>query len=1353
MKTEVAWTDIIPVKDPAVKNAVSCIAFSPDGSQVIAAVANRVFVYDTQSGEFITALRGHSDRVYCVAYSPDGKKFASGGADKRVILWAPDGKGLIRYVHNDSVQALAFSPVTNLLVSCTELELGFCVPDKNQVNKTKISSRALCASWTHDGRLLAVGHFNGTISFREAPLGREVCKIERTQPVWCLSFCPVPQENDQYLLAVGCWDQTLSFYNGQGKPVGKERKIGYDPCALSWQHDGKYFIAGGSNKKVTMYNKDGTSLKVVSEQDQWIWTCAARPNSRDFAVGTEGGVISLISAQLQVVHALAQNRYARRETLTDVIVQNLLTDQRVYIHTRDVVKKVALYRNFLAIQLSDRVLIYKSETDEPTDMHYKMFDRALKPLECSLLVITSQHLVLCHERQLQLYTFKGDLLREWYLGSYIRYIRVLGGPSGKEALVVGLKNGAVLKVFIAEPAPLQLVKHDACVRCLDVSADRKKLALVDERSRLFVYDIQTQKVLYEAENVYSLSWNSEHAAMLCYSGAGVLSIRCADFPPHRQALSGHVVGFVGRKVFCLQQSNIVTRDVPLTQTLEQYISAGDFANAYSVACLGVPVADWRALACKALLALELRVASSAFARVKDFRFVDLIDRIEATRRVQPPVEPGQTLQQARAKQNGLLVAEALAYLGRYALAAQAYLALNEGRRAMQLFLDLRDWTQARAVVERLVQQSGSGGTSSETIELLREQAKWLVESGDLTGAAELEWTAQSYSTAFELWAQAGAWATMAQRARSLPPRIDDAALQKAALLLEKAGEYALALEIYTKLDDRKSSVNVLVQLRRWDEARSLVELYPETRAGFFGAYAEWLALQGRFEEAYTAFRRAGKTDYARQLLLHLAYAAVVSKRYKDAGHFYWLLAAEKLKQLAALAPSNRPPVLLHQIASIKPTDQEDRVMGTFDSLGVDKDDGHGKSSEATTEHDYLELRNLSPQDKAAMINTLRKEYTMLLLKSRIYSAYQSIHESLTTGVTSADSITLFQRAGFIAIVMRALDRAGEGDIASVLAGAGATGPLGYGAATCGGLSEDLSEMLTSASTMLSMANDTAAFGVPRSVHTPAGVSYAHCLLTIARTGAEQGAYRVARQALTRLSTLVVPQEFRSEVQFGSLFLRGKPFTDKETLSLTCYRCQSTGSMSNLTSDVCRVCLHPFIRSAVSQEPLPLVEFYLEPGISHEEAQRLIIQDPSSLCAQKEEKKAEKSLGSNIQSLVLDPSLKAMGASTTSVASGGVDVSEYDTFMQQLMSPSDSSKLPPIVVGRNGLIAMPRREVFVVDLGTSCMEPRYFRATFPDANIHQCFNCQELFLLEEFEEFALRAKCCPVCRVEVSLDSF
>ena len=60
--------------------------------------------------------------------------------------------------------------------------------------------------------------------------------------------------------------------------------------------------------------------------------------------------------------------------------------------------------------------------------------------------------------------------REWMLESQIRYIKVVGGPPSREGMLVGLRNGQVFKIFIDNPFPILLLKQQASVRCLDLSA-------------------------------------------------------------------------------------------------------------------------------------------------------------------------------------------------------------------------------------------------------------------------------------------------------------------------------------------------------------------------------------------------------------------------------------------------------------------------------------------------------------------------------------------------------------------------------------------------------------------------------------------------------------------------------------------------------------------------------------------------------------------------------------------------------------------------------------------------------------------------------------------------------------------
>uniref|UniRef100_A0ABI7X6N3 Intraflagellar transport protein 122 homolog n=1 Tax=Felis catus TaxID=9685 RepID=A0ABI7X6N3_FELCA len=568
MRAVLTWRD-------KAEHCIYDLAFKPDGTQLILAAGNRLLVYDTSDGTLLQPLKGHKDTVYCVAYAKDGKRFASGSADKSVIIWTSKLEGILKYTHNDSIQCVSYNPVTHQLASCSSSDFGLWSPEQKSVSKHKSSSKITCCSWTNDGQYLALGMFNGIISIRNKN-GEEKVKIERPggslSPIWSICWNPSREEHND-ILAVADWGQKLSFYQLSGKQIGKDRSLNFDPCCLSYFTKGEYILLGGSDKQVSLFTKDGVRLGTVGEQNSWVWTCKVKPDSNYVVVGCQDGTISFYQLIFSTVHGLYKDRYAYRDSMTDVIVQHLITEQKVRIKCKELVKKIAIYKNRLAIQLPEKILIYELYSDDSSDMHYRVKERIVKKFECNLLVVCADHIILCQEKRLQCLSFSGVKEREWQMESLIRYIKVIGGPPGREGLLVGLKNGQ-------EP------------------------------------------------NANSVAWNTQCEDMLCFSGGGYLNIKASTFPVHQQKLQGFVVGYHGSKIFCLHVFSMSAVEVPQSAPMYQYLDRKMFKEAYQIACLGVTDTDWRELAMEALEGLEFETAKKAFTRVQDLRYLELINSIE-----------------------------------------------------------------------------------------------------------------------------------------------------------------------------------------------------------------------------------------------------------------------------------------------------------------------------------------------------------------------------------------------------------------------------------------------------------------------------------------------------------------------------------------------------------------------------------------------------------------------------------------------------------------------------------------------------------------------------------------------------
>ncbi|XP_042736782.1 intraflagellar transport protein 122 homolog isoform X2 [Lagopus leucura] len=1175
MRAALTWRD-------RAEHCIYDLAFKPDGTQLIVAAGSRLLVYDTSDGTLIQPLKGHKDTVYCVAYAKDGKRFASGSADKSVIIWTSKLEGILKYTHNDSIQCVSYNPLTHQLASCSSSDFGLWSPEQKSVSKHKASSKITCCSWTNDGQYLALGMSNGVISIRNKN-GDEKVKIERagaaSSPIWSICWNPSRDERND-TLAVADWGQRLSFYQLSGKQIGKDRMLNFDPCCVSYFTKGEYILLGGSDKQVSLFTKDGVRLGTIGEQSSWVWTCKAKPDSNYVAVGCQDGTISFYQLIFSTVHGLYKDRYAYRDSMTDVIVQHLITEQKVRIKGRELVKKIAIYKNRLAIQMPEKILIYELYSDDSSDMYYRVKEKIVKKFECNLLVVCSDHIILCQEKRLQCLSFSGVKEREWLMESLIRYIKVIGGPPGREGLLVGLKNGQILKIFVDNVFAIVLLKQSTAVRCLDMSASRNKLAVVDENDTCLVYDIHTKELLFQEPNANSVAWNTQCEDMLCFSGGGYLNIKAGNFPVHQQKLQGFVVGYNGSKIFCLHVFSMSAVEVPQSAPMYQYLERKMFKEAYQIACLGVTDADWRELAMEALEGLEFETAKKAFTRIRDLRYLELISSIEERKK------HGENLTE-------LFLADVYAYQGKFHEAAKLYKKSGHESLALDMYSDLRMFDYAKDFLR--------SGDPKDTKMLIKKQADWAKNINEPKAAVEMYLSAGEHMKAIEISGDHGWVDMLIEIARKLD-KAEREPLTKCAFYFKKLNNPGYAAETYMKVGDLKALVSLHVETHRWEEAFALSEKHPEFKDEVYVPYAQWLAENDRFEEAQKAFHKAGRQREAVRVLEQLTHNAVVESRFNDAAYYYWMLSMQCLD----IAQENE--------------DQKTEMLQKF--------------------HHFQQL-------------------------AEVYHVYHYIQRYTEEPFSFHLPETLFNISRFL---LHSLTK-----------------------------------------------------------ETPLGISKINTLFTLAKQSKALGAYKLARHAYDKLQGLQIPARFQKSVELGSLTIRSKPFHDSEELVPLCYRCSTNNPLLNNLGNVCINCRQPFVFSASSYEVLHLVEFYLEDGITDEEAVSLIDLEAPRL--NKSGNKWQEMMSDDAQSLRLNDS--------------AVIIEDDDPFTAKL-SFEGGSEFVPVVVNRAVLRSMSRRDV-LIKRWPRPLRWQYYRSLLPDASITMCPSCFQMFHTEDYELLVLQHNCCPFCR--------
>jgi WD40 repeat protein len=162
-----AETGTVVSKFPELKGSVNALAFTADGTQVVAAVGGDITVWAIPSGDPVTTFKGDKSKINSMSVSADGKLALTGGQAKQVSLWdLTTGKQTFTSdVLASEITAVAISPDGRYGAAVTESRFFIYDLQSKQLIRTfeghSKAVRFLCFSAV--GRTLVSGAEDATV--------------------------------------------------------------------------------------------------------------------------------------------------------------------------------------------------------------------------------------------------------------------------------------------------------------------------------------------------------------------------------------------------------------------------------------------------------------------------------------------------------------------------------------------------------------------------------------------------------------------------------------------------------------------------------------------------------------------------------------------------------------------------------------------------------------------------------------------------------------------------------------------------------------------------------------------------------------------------------------------------------------------------------------------------------------------------------------------------------------------------------------------------------------------------------------------------------------------------------------
>ncbi|KAJ6545575.1 hypothetical protein B0H19DRAFT_1168004 [Mycena capillaripes] len=278
-----------------------CLAFSPDGTRIVACSDKILYVWDSKTGSLLAGpFEGHTNSVTSVAFSSDGRRILSGSDDHSVRVWdaeigtTPASEQFSG--HLASVQSVDFSPDGKKIVS-TSMDKAVQVWDSKTgaliAGPLSGASNVMSVSLASDGKRIACGSMGGAVLIWNYETGAIVKVFEgySNAVMTVVAFSP---EGDQIISGSGT---TLHIWDSKTGDLISRPFERHTADIVSVSSNGQRIASASVDATVRIWDaKNGLSVAIL-EHPYCVRSVAFSPDGKKLVSGCNDGAVRVYDVE------------------------------------------------------------------------------------------------------------------------------------------------------------------------------------------------------------------------------------------------------------------------------------------------------------------------------------------------------------------------------------------------------------------------------------------------------------------------------------------------------------------------------------------------------------------------------------------------------------------------------------------------------------------------------------------------------------------------------------------------------------------------------------------------------------------------------------------------------------------------------------------------------------------------------------------------------------------------------------------------------------------------------------------------------------------------------------------------